>query len=319
MQGHSLSPSINKEIDINSSSIDNPLDKMKSGQNGFGVIRSHDFVETSSQDPICNTSQGERDDSTEDEQNEIMENVNNELVVYDPSINDAGEIGQVPDPAQSPPPSSGRSKVYRSIGAFAVQCANCFKWRLIPEKQKYEEIREHILEVPFFCDLAREWRPEISCDDPPDITQDGSRLWAIDKPNIAIPPHGWQRLLRIRGEGGTRFADVYYVAPSGKRFRSMVEIEKYLEEHPECVRDGISISQFSFQTPKPLQKNYVVKRRPSQSTMPSHDDTAPVFHGSLEPIEANPISWVGPSRDSDMNDTPNKRKKLSKGLLMGGS
>jgi hypothetical protein len=129
--------------------------------------------------------------------------------------NDAGEIEPVPQPILSHHPFrrysdlNVSSRVLPSVGAFTVQCAKCFKWRLIPTKQKYEELREHILEEPFFCETAREWRPDISCDDPTDIDQDGSRLWAIDKPNIAQPPPGWQRLLRIRGEGSTKFADVY--------------------------------------------------------------------------------------------------------------
>ncbi|XP_020596323.1 methyl-CpG-binding domain-containing protein 2-like [Phalaenopsis equestris] len=111
----------------------------------------------------------------------------------------------VPLNSATPNPSS---RALPSVGAFTVQCASCFKWRLIPTKEKYEQIRESILQVPFVCERAREWRPDISCEDPPDILQDGSRLWAIDKPNIAQPPPGWDRQLRIRGEGGTRFADV---------------------------------------------------------------------------------------------------------------
>jgi len=95
-----------------------------------------------------------------------------------------------------------------SIGAFTVQCAKCFKWRLIPTKEKYEEIRERIIQEPFVCKRAREWKPDVTCNDPEDISQDGSRLWAIDKPNIAQPPRGWERQIRIRGEGGTKFADV---------------------------------------------------------------------------------------------------------------
>ncbi|GLT62827.1 hypothetical protein SLA2020_354330 [Shorea laevis] len=174
-----------------------------------------------------------------------------------------------------------------------VQCAKCFKWRLIPTKEKYEEIREHILEQPFYCETASEWRPDISCDDPADISQDGSRLWAIDKPNIAQPPPGWQRLLRIRGEGSTKFADIYYQAPSGKRLRSIVEIQKYLLEHPEYTRDGVTLSQFSFQIPKPLQKNYVRKRTPLLTA--SHDTR------SLEPGEAaSPLAWAGPDDCPDL-------------------
>lgn len=138
-----------------------------------------------------------------------------QLVIYDPLINGGGPIVPVLDSTDSLHSpfvrhcSNQPPKVLPSVGAFTVQCATCFKWRLIPTKEKYEEIREKILQIPFFCETARQWRPDISCDEPEDISQDGSRLWAIDKPNIPQPPPGWQRLLRIRGEGGTKFADVY--------------------------------------------------------------------------------------------------------------
>ncbi|KAJ8500834.1 hypothetical protein OPV22_011386 [Ensete ventricosum] len=177
--------------------------------------------------------------------------------------------------------SSGRT--FPSIGTFTVQCASCFKWRIIPTKEKYEQIRENILEDPFVCEHAREWRPDILCEDPEDISQDGSRLWAIDKPNIAQPPPGWERLLRIRAEGGTKFADVYYTAPSGKRLRSMVEIQRYLLEHPEYARQGVTLSKFSFQSPRSLQENYVRKRPPRVT--------------NLEPEEVNPLSWAAPLRE----------------------
>ncbi|CAJ2665206.1 unnamed protein product [Trifolium pratense] len=143
---------------------------------------------------------------------------------------------------------------------FAVQCDSCLKWRLIPTKEKYEKIREHNLKHPFVCKQAREWRPSVSCDDPEDISQDGSSIWAIDEPSIAQPPCGWQRLLKIRGEGCSKFADIYYVAPSGKKLRSKVEVKKFLEDHPEYLKDDVNLSRFSFQIPKPLQENYVRKR-----------------------------------------------------------
>lgn len=135
---------------------------------------------------------------------EVTEDRGNQLVLYDSKGHDTEEEVQ---PIQSQPPSSKTQSP--SIGAFTVQCASCFKWRLMPSMEKYEEIREQLLENPFFCETACEWNPDMSCDVPADISQDGTRLWAIDKPSIARPPTGWQRLLRIRGEGGTRFADVY--------------------------------------------------------------------------------------------------------------
>ncbi|KAL3644250.1 Methyl-CpG binding domain [Castilleja foliolosa] len=232
------------------------------------------------------------------------ENSQYQLVLYDPSvINSNTENGPKPinhqPPFQRPHPFSDQAqRVLPSVGAFTVQCANCFKWRFIPTKEKYEKIRENIMEQPFLCETAREWRYDISCDDAPDITQDGSRLWAIDKPSIAQPPPGWQRLLRIRGEGSTKFADVYYVAPTGKRFRSMVEIQKYLFEHPKYISEGVNMSQFSFQTPKPLQENYVRKR----PLRPAPLDAAgyPVMPGYLPPSEVKTITWISPEVDTNL-------------------
>ncbi|KAI3472360.1 hypothetical protein Pfo_030941 [Paulownia fortunei] len=157
-------------------------------------------------------------------------------------------------------------KVWESVKSYTVRCAKCSKWRLIPTKEKYEEIRARIGEQLFFCETAREWRPDISCEDEADVKQDDSYRWAMDKPRIPQTPPGWQRILRIRAEGGTKFADVYYVAPSNKRFRSMVELSRYISEHPEYVQEGVSISQFSFQPPIPLDEKYIAKRRARSTT-----------------------------------------------------
>ena len=133
------------------------------------------------------------------------ESASNQMVVFNPEAGnkELDELGE--NRSQKSGITRGISP---SIGAFTVQCAKCFKWRLIPTKHKYEEIRERIIQEPFVCKRAREWRPNVTCNDPEDISQDGSRLWAIDKPNIAQPPRGWERQIRIRGEGGTKFADV---------------------------------------------------------------------------------------------------------------
>ncbi|KAL2321396.1 hypothetical protein Fmac_030365 [Flemingia macrophylla] len=237
--------------------------------------------------------------SSDDESDLPNADVSKQLVLYDPLANGNNAIEAAPDPLRCEPPvvqrrkpSHSDSRSLPSVGAFTVQCASCFKWRLIPTKEKYEEIREHILEQPFVCQQAREWRPDVSCDDPEDISQDGSRIWAIDKPNIAQPPAGWQRLLRIRGEGSSKFADIYYVAPSGKRLRSMVEIHKFLMDHPEYAGDGVTMKQFSFQTPKPLQENYVRKRTPRLTS--SYE-----VSGSIESAQVSPLAWTGPEGRSD--------------------
>ncbi|VVA27946.1 Hypothetical predicted protein [Prunus dulcis] len=248
--------------------------------------------------------------SSSDSDNEIIQAHFNshQLVLYDPATAkanaNANAVATVHEKVNRPNPFPFHrpSRVLPSVGAFTVQCASCFKWRLIPTKEKYEEIREHILEQPFYCETAREWRDFVSCDDPEDITQDGSRLWAIDKPNIAQPPPGWQRLLRIRGEGGTRFADVYYESPSGKKLRSSVEIQKYLLQHPEYLDAGVTMSQFSFQTPKPLQEDYVRKRPDNYvKKRPAHLTASSAAKRLLEPgAEVSPIAWVGPDDSPDL-------------------
>ncbi|XP_010669582.2 methyl-CpG-binding domain-containing protein 2 [Beta vulgaris subsp. vulgaris] len=234
--------------------------------------------------------------SSDDEEEQTQND--KQIVLYDPTT-----IGSVEaDPIQCKPPltlsrpdsNPVPQRVLPAVGAFTVQCAKCFKWRLIPTKEKYEEIRENILELPFSCDLAKEWRPEVSCDEAGDLEQDNSRLWAIDKPNIAQPPPGWERELRIRGEGCSKFADVYYIAPSGKRLRSMVEVQRYLLEHPEFAMQGVTLSQFSFRIPKPLKENYVRKRT---ARLPMPDETNFGMPGPrhLQTIEASPLSWAAPA------------------------
>jgi len=49
-----------------------------------------------------------------------------------------------------------------------------------------------------------------------------------------------------------------------------------LSEHPEYARDGVTLSQFSFQIPKPLQENYV-RKRPARLTS-SYEVPGPVEH-----------------------------------------
>ncbi|KNA18395.1 hypothetical protein SOVF_071160 [Spinacia oleracea] len=258
--------------------------------------------------------------SSDDEDEQPTHN-DYQIVLYDPTANgnepnaNANELAiTVAEPAHEPKHEAGpihwkpplfsnlggggsqanlTQRVLPAVGSFTVQCAVCFKWRLIPSKEKYEEIREHILQQPFTCDLAKEWRGEITCDTPTDLEQDNSRLWAIDKPNISQPPPGWERELRIRGEGSSKFADVYYIAPSGKRLRSMVEIQRYLMEHPEFIMEGVTMSQFSFQIPKPLQEDYV-RKRPARLPMPDGSN-----FGMSRPdqtIAASPLSWAAPDK-----------------------
>lgn len=142
-----------------------------------------------------------------DDDEQSAQTPSKKLVLYE---NDTGYASDTK--IESPYSIKSLSKHLRgakSIGAFTAQCSECFNWRLIPTIEKYEQIRENLSGNPFICERAEEWGRKVSCVDPSDINQDGSRIWAIDKPNIARTPQGWERLLKIRGEGSTRFADVY--------------------------------------------------------------------------------------------------------------
>lgn len=62
------------------------------------------------------------------------------------------------------------------------------------------------------------------------------------------------------------------------KFSSLSYLFRYLLEHPEYVEEGVTMSQFSFQIPKPLQENYVRKRPPRVT-----DGTALGMSRPLEP------------------------------------
>lgn len=186
-------------------------------------------------------------------------------VVADESLMTMDLIGVGSQPNSMEPhniaPTMEPLDIAPTVGAFTVQCAQCMKWRFIPTKEQYEAIRQSILEKPFFCSSAAIWRPNASCRDPLEISPDLHELWAVDRPSIPLPPHGWERLLVIRPQGSSKFADIYYITPSGRKLRSMPEIVRYLEEHPEYANAGLN--QFSFLTPKPLDKDYCRRKNES--------------------------------------------------------
>ncbi|XP_026453239.1 methyl-CpG-binding domain-containing protein 1-like [Papaver somniferum] len=134
-----------------------------------------------------------------------------------------------------------------SIGAFAVQCGKCEKWRLIPTQEEYEEIRANFIEKPWFCDDQY----NVDCDDPADIELDNTRTWVIDKPNLPKSPAGFERGMTIRSDH--RRLDVFYRAPGGKKVRSPADVEKFLETNPDYKAAGVSVSDFKFISPKIME------------------------------------------------------------------
>nr|CAB3461648.1 unnamed protein product [Digitaria exilis] len=237
---------------------------------------------------------GDDDDSGKDYSAQYM---SKQLVLYNPEVthDEQSDIDHCTSPrGSSKKPRYGHGTVLPSIGAYTVQCASCYKWRIIPTNEKYEELRESISQELFLCTRASEWNRALSCDEPEDISQDGSRVWALDRPNIAQPPPGWDREVRIRG-ASSKFADVYYTSPSGKKLRSLVEIGRYLEKNPQYIREGVNLSQFSFATPKPLQEDYVRKR----TLRDAHE--LPEFS---EIAEVDPLCWAVPPTCTELLTGP---------------
>ncbi|KAJ1255830.1 hypothetical protein BS78_K153300 [Paspalum vaginatum] len=170
----------------------------------------------------------------------------------------SGKDGDQPNNKQKKPSKRASPK---GIRHFAVQCENCEKWRFVPSKKQYEVIRERIEKEPFVCENACEWKPDVTCDDPPDVCQDGSKLWVIDEPNVEKTPQGWERLVKLRNEGG---AYVHYKPPIGRQLRSLDDVNRYLDANPEYAK-GVEESQFSFKIPKILEQDIRKHPRESQS------------------------------------------------------
>jgi len=89
-----------------------------------------------------------------------------------------------------------------------------------------------------------------------------------------------------------QFVFRYYTSPTGRKLRSLVEIDRFLQENPECVAQGVTLAQFSFQIPRPLRQDYV-KKKPKLIN-PS-DEASTIMSKSFQPEEVNPISWAVPT------------------------
>ena len=132
----------------------------------------------------------------QDDTEHSSESASSDIVPY--------ENGHGENPLPVPPKG-----IKHSIDTYAVQCGKCWKWRLVPTKMKYEEIRVKSRQVCFSCEHVHGWKPGVSCDDPADISQDDG-FWVIDrdKPYHPPAPLGWERIITIRSEGCSKFSDV---------------------------------------------------------------------------------------------------------------
>ncbi|KAL5712714.1 Methyl-CpG-binding domain protein 4 [Ranunculus cassubicifolius] len=140
----------------------------------------------------------------------------------------------------------GRSTT-STTSLYTVQCAECFKWRVIPTQEEYEEIRSNIIEDPWFCNK----KPDVTCEDPADIDHDASRIWLADNPNLPKTPDGFKRKVVVRRDFSVSdiYCDIYYDVPTGEIVRSLSEMQRFLKENPK-YKSMVKISDFDFTRPK---------------------------------------------------------------------
>ncbi|KAL3626047.1 Methyl-CpG-binding domain protein 4 [Castilleja foliolosa] len=147
------------------------------------------------------------------------------------------------------PPKPKPKRPYNStktVEMWSVQCGECFKWRIIPTQEEYEQIRSKFIEDPFVCTN----KSGVSCDDPADLEYDKSQIWVIDKPNLPKTPPGFKRRMVMRSDYSRM--DCYYSTPDGKKLRATTDVVKFLDQHPEYKND-ISANDFSFTSPKVME------------------------------------------------------------------
>ncbi|KAL5699686.1 Methyl-CpG-binding domain protein 4 [Ranunculus cassubicifolius] len=69
----------------------------------------------------------------------------------------------------------------------------------------------------------------------------------MDKPNLPKPPRGFKRSLVVRSDYSK--CDAYYHLPTGKKARTLSDIEKFLEANPK-YKSQVKLSDFNFTVPK---------------------------------------------------------------------
>jgi len=86
------------------------------------------------------------------------------------------------------------------------------------------------------CNKAKEWQKDISCLDVADFDDEediDNTQPLILRPAYPVPAKGFSKSIVIRANKSLRLADIYYQSPTGNTLRSMVQVNSYLNSHPE--------------------------------------------------------------------------------------
>ncbi|XP_060180604.1 methyl-CpG-binding domain-containing protein 4-like [Lycium barbarum] len=125
----------------------------------------------------------------------------------------------------------------------------CLKRKMISTQEEFEEIRSRFIDELFYCEkeqtstlLGMTTIPlsplvfltsylviqRISCEGREPTL---SRTWAINKPNQPKIVTGYKRVFNPRKDYSKM--DAYYVTPSRKRLRSIIEVGTFLQQNSE--------------------------------------------------------------------------------------
>lgn len=114
----------------------------------------------------------------------------------------------------------------------------------------------------------------------PKDTLKGKRTLLKDSDHLEFElPYGWKKLAHRRKSGKSEGNwDTYLISPLGKRLRSNVELERYLEANPKlkCDRSVTTISRHIQSPAKGKPSNFIQPAKPRARTHPIRPRKAPL-------------------------------------------
>jgi len=135
------------------------------------------------------------------------------------------------------------------IRTYAMQCDQCGKWRIVPNKKLYKSLEKKV----FVCDKAKKWQKHISCLDVADF-DDGEYITntqpLVLRPAYPVPPKGFSKSIVIRGNKASRFADIYYNSLYGRILRSKNDVKQYFGICQKFREVGVDKDSFCFEIPR---------------------------------------------------------------------